>query len=153
MLAGCGDSTAADALFPADRNGVYGYVDQKGEWAIPPRFEVANFFQDDGAAWVRFEGRFGRIDRKGGWALLPTLTHVSPLAENGLARARDGNSKFGFINAKGEWVIPPRFGYADSFDDNGLASVWFKEDGPKHYIDSTGRSVVPIAHDLPVPRR
>jgi hypothetical protein len=68
LLAGCGD-----APLPADHDGVYGYVNQKGEWAIPPRFEAAHPFQDDGTAWVQFNERYGRIDRKGDWALQPTL--------------------------------------------------------------------------------
>jgi hypothetical protein len=185
LLAGCGDSAAADAPFPVDLDGVYGYVNQQGEWAIPPRFEAANFFQDDGAAWVRFAGRYGRIDQKDGWALQPTLTYVTTLAENGLAQAQDDNDKWGFINARGEWVIPPKFKGVASFAANGLATakdnngkwgfinakgewvippkfkgvgsfssggvawVRLKEDDSEHYIDSTGRSVVPVAHDSP----
>jgi hypothetical protein len=89
----------------------------------------------------------GFIDAKGEWVIPPRFKRADSFATNGLARAEGDNGKQGFIDAKGEWVIPPRFESAKSFDATGLASVRFKENDL--YIDSTGRSVVPVAHDLP----
>jgi hypothetical protein len=94
-------------------------------------------------------GRYGFINARGEWVIPPKFKWVFSFDDNGLAGAQDDNGKMGFINAKGEWGIPPKFGYAGSFEANGLASVQFKKPGPRQYIDFTGRSVVPVAHDLP----
>jgi hypothetical protein len=136
------NSDTTDAPFPVGLDGVYGYVDQKGEWVIPPQFDAAHPFTDDGTTWVQFEGRYGRIDRKGGWALQPEFEDVGALAENGLARARDGNGKQGFINAQGEWVVPPKFEYVGNFAANGLAEA---KDGNEKigFINAQGEWAVP----------
>ncbi|MDR2259999.1 MAG: WG repeat-containing protein [Azoarcus sp.] len=144
-LAACGyrNSDVIAALFPVGLDGVYGYVDQKGEWVIPPRFDAANPFMDDGTVWVRFEWRYGRIDRKGGWALQPVFEDMGILAENGLARARDGKGKYGSINVKGEWIVPPKFKGVGDFADNGLAKAAVNN-WKWGFINAEGEWVVPL---------
>ena len=126
------------ALFPVGVNGVYGYVDQKGEWAITPRYDAANPFAEDGTTWVQYKGKYVRINAKGEF-ISPQFDHVSILAANGLARTKQ-NSKYGFIDIKGKWVIKPEFDHAFSFADNGLAVVLIN--GKYGFIDSVGQWVV-----------
>jgi hypothetical protein len=145
-------SFTANGLAKAeDDNGKQGFINAKGEWVIPPKFASVSSFTANGLTDAEDgNGRYGFINAKGEWIIPPKFKLTFGFAANGLAGAKDDNGKWGYINAKGEWVIPPKFASAYSFDANGLASVQFKEDDPtRQYIDSTGRSVVPIA--LPAP--
>ena len=90
-------------LIPVSVHGLYGYVTLEGAWAVPPRFEAANPFANDGGAWVRYQGKYGRINATGEWLVQPNFDDLEALAANGLAKAKS-NGKYGFINAKGEWV-------------------------------------------------
>ncbi|MDR1849604.1 MAG: WG repeat-containing protein [Zoogloeaceae bacterium] len=46
-------------------NGKSGYVNDKDEWVIPPRFEEAMYFVANGLAWVKENGKKGYINVKG----------------------------------------------------------------------------------------
>jgi hypothetical protein len=46
--------------------GQWGFVNERQEWAIKPRFEEAKSFQS-GRAAVRQNGKWGFIDKRGNW--------------------------------------------------------------------------------------
>ena len=48
-----------------EENGKWGYVNDKDEWVIPPRFEVAMYFAANGLAEVEENGKRGYINVKG----------------------------------------------------------------------------------------
>ena len=63
-------------LAPVKTGGKYGFIDRRGRFVIPPRFEGAGRFEDDGVAWVQvprpplpshvyIPGRPAYIDRSG----------------------------------------------------------------------------------------
>jgi hypothetical protein len=107
-----------------DDNGKSGFINAKGEWVIPPKFEAMGMFSANGLAMARGDnGKWGFINAKGEWVIPPKFEDAVSFKANGLA-----------------WV---------QFEKDG--PVHYIEDGPEHYIDSTGRSVVPVAHDLPPP--
>ena len=57
-----------DGLAVAHKNYVFGYINHKGEWAIPPQFDNAHRF-GDGLAAVRKKGEVFFIDTKGNRAI------------------------------------------------------------------------------------
>lgn len=63
---------------------IWGYVDERGEWAITPAWEAAGTFSDD-RAWVRRDGKPGFIDTSGTLVVECTFEAVWPFS-GGLAR-------------------------------------------------------------------
>jgi len=114
------DSKSYDGpLFPAVRDGKYGFIDINGSFVIPPTFTSALEFSE-GLAAVYVGGQSliddHYIDSKGG--------------------------KWGYIDRAGEMKIAPQFGYADIFSE-GLARVTLANGlegglGEVGYIDVRG---------------
>ncbi|WP_218240810.1 WG repeat-containing protein [Comamonas fluminis] len=48
------------------KNGKWGYLDERQNWAIPPKFEDARDFKG-GRASVKLGGNWGFIDKRGNW--------------------------------------------------------------------------------------
>lgn len=84
-------------------NGEYGYVDRKGNIAIPYKFDHAATFSE-GLARVRLSGDYGFIDSTGKFVIKPRFKHANSFHE-GLAFVREKNGKCGFINRDGRLVI------------------------------------------------
>ena len=49
-----------------DKNGKWGYINEKQDWAIEPRFEDVQDFQN-GRAGAKLNGKWGFINKKGDW--------------------------------------------------------------------------------------
>jgi hypothetical protein len=129
---------------------VYGYIDDAGRLAVPPRFDEAEQFSE-GLAAVRLsparadcahtsEDRYGYIDRTGRVALQADY-HTARSFSEGLAGVC-GEGWCGYIDRAGRRVIstPPGVFPTGAFSD-GLASV-NTNDGKIGYIDKTGRVVI-----------
>jgi len=134
-----------DGLARARTDKGWGYLDTKGEWALPPSFDYAGRFaapfgivsKDRQAFYVDRDGKqpfaCDGFDRLGAF-------------HEGLACVRNKqNGKYGYIDRTGEWVIEPRwddpFGYA--YFRDGLARVADQARGSKWrgWIDRTGKLV------------
>jgi hypothetical protein len=76
-----GSSAETGSLYPAKKNGEWGYVGPKGRWQIEPRFNYAKPF---------FEGR-------------AVVNVVPPTTFD------DDESRWGIINSAGEYVVEPRY--------------------------------------------
>ena len=119
----------------------FGYINAKGKWVIPPRFDHASNFAANGLASAGKNGKSGYINAQGKWVIPPKFDTAGHFETNGLAPIFE-NRKMGFINAKGEWVIPPKFEARFSdFSANGLAEVI--ENGKIGYINAKGEWVIP----------
>lgn len=80
-----------------DGHGMYGFINRKGELAIPAKFTSAHYFQD-GVAPVAVgpPGKmlWGIIDKSGDWVLEPNKYNYIGFFENGKARARTTEGKW-----------------------------------------------------------
>lgn len=74
-LAGCGSAgpkyrnvrSYSEGLAPVQStNGRWGFVNERQQWVIQPRFEDAHEFQS-GKAAVRQNGKWGFINKSGEW--------------------------------------------------------------------------------------
>ncbi len=102
--------------------GMAGYIDRAGRWAIAPRFVLDPEYPSDVAA-------------RPFWG--------------DLAAARQG-STWGFIDREGRWAIPPRFEGADGFEligDFHEGRAWFRRDNRYGFIDTTGDVVIEPIYD------
>ena len=128
------------SLFPAVKDGKYGFIDIKGNFVIPPMFTSAGFFIeglakvmvggqsyiDEGRKIGQFiaseKGKWGYIDPTGIFKIPPQFTAADRFSE-GLARVsiNDNGSKkekWGYIDPTGTLKIPPQFTSADSFSES-----------------------------------
>src|SRR5688572_31138568 len=78
---------SAQDLYLATEKGKDGYINLKGEWVIPPRFEKADAFQD-GLARARENGKWGYINEEGKWAAMPIFETAKRFV-NGYAQVKE----------------------------------------------------------------
>ena len=129
-------------LAPVWSPGGYGFIDRKGEFAIPGRFDDADSFCD-GLACFQFNGRFGFVDSTGGTAVRPRFTYARSFSE-GLAAVREAEYRIGFvppcgfIDREGTIVIEPRFHGTQDFE-HGLSLV--STEDSIGYINGVGEYV------------
>ncbi|HEU0133555.1 MAG TPA: WG repeat-containing protein, partial [Allosphingosinicella sp.] len=142
----------AHGLEPAQIGDKWGFVDETGKVVIPPRFDGARGFGEDGLAIVRvagpgrYERREGFIDKAGTFVVPARYEMLRPYGGGLAVFRRDG--KWGAIDREGREVVPARFGFLGWFGDNGLAPAsleyGFGEEKARFgYIDRTGRFVIP----------
>ena len=127
-------------------------MDEAGKFVIPPTFEGAQGFREDGLAIVHVAGPTpyrrlqGFVDRNGKLAVPARYELLRPY-DGGLA-AFSKSERWGAIDRQGREAFPPRLRSLGGFGDNGLAPA--SEEGsygdPKArfgYVDRTGRFVIP----------
>ncbi|OYD89769.1 hypothetical protein CDG76_33730 [Nostoc sp. 'Peltigera membranacea cyanobiont' 210A] len=119
----------------------YGYIDQTGQIAITPQFDIAWAFSK-GLAVVKMDEKFGYID-KTGQLFIPLKFDDAWDFSKGLALVKI-DKKFGYIDKTGQLVIPLQFDDAKNFCE-GLALV--KIDEKFGYIDKTGQLLIPLQFD------
>ncbi|MDR3351675.1 MAG: WG repeat-containing protein [Zoogloeaceae bacterium] len=88
-------------------DGKHGYINGKGEIVIPPRFDYADDFANNGLAYVKENGKWGWIDKTGTFIIPPRFDNAWPFADNGLAPVKE-NGKYGYIDKTITFIIPPR---------------------------------------------
>jgi hypothetical protein len=125
----CGGAPA-DAVSPC----AVGFINPRGDFAIQPRFESAQDFQEKLAA-VRIGGLWGFINPDGTLAIPPRFEQVQSFHEGLAAVKMDG--KWGFVDRAGALTISPRFETVEPFSDS-LAIAY--NSGRPFYIDRGGRT-------------
>lgn len=98
-------------LFPAVKDGKYGFIDIKGNIVIPPIFTSAKYFSE-GLAAVQVGGR----------------SYIDSSTDGGQYIGSE-KGKWGYIDRTGEIKIPPQFSEAREFSE-GLAAVAVGDEGP-----------------------
>ena len=87
-----------DGLFPARRGQEWGYINEKGAWAIAPQFRATQAFKN-GVAVVYAAGGFGLIDTHGKWLVPAKYKSVLPVAQ-------------GWVVADDTWYVQDNSWYA-----------------------------------------
>lgn len=158
------DLKFSDGLLPAMMGGKWGYVNKKGIFVIPAKYDDAGPFSE-GFAFVAMNKRVGIINTKGKMIGVPTYDYyvkrtsnafnifadtdnmrkyrfsggVSPVCMNGL---------WGVVNTRGAYVVKPSCVAMNLYSD-GLAL--FKDNtGKRGYYDTAGKVVLTIEDALTV---
>ena len=118
----------------------YGFLNNKGEIAIPPAYLEAETFSDN-LALVRdvSTNKYGYINKKGQYKIAPQFDRANSFAD-ALALVKKNNDLF-YINTAGKISILPNSQFAYSFSE-GVALIWrnfFFE-----YIDKEGDVIARI---------
>ena len=86
----------------------YGYLNTKGEVAIPAKYDYAEEFAANGLACVKKNKKYGFIDKEGKEIIPCNYEYAESFFEDyPTVICRDG--KYGYINASGEEVIEAKF--------------------------------------------
>ncbi|TDF35349.1 WG repeat-containing protein [Histophilus somni] len=121
---------------------LWGYINQKGEMAIPVQFAYAANFYDGLAAVKTSDGKWGYIYPSGEYAIRPQFSCVFYFSEGLAAVTTTGygkncqGGKWGFINKSGNWIIPPVLDGVETVFHDGAAKVIYN--GVKGYINRQG---------------
>lgn len=146
----------SDHLAPVKINGNWGFINNRGRFVIPPRFQAPITYDfkvgciDTGGhmdplrfseklAAVGFGGKAGFIDWSGSFVIAPRFDAALPFSD-GMARVRM-NGKWGYVDRAGKMRVAPRFEVTGPFSE-GLAPV--KENGLWGYIDKDGAFALPL---------
>lgn len=143
-------------LFPAVKDGKYGFIDVHGQFVIPPSFTDAQAFSEglaavyvggesylkrsmsDGDPYISYEGgKWGYIDRTGALAIPPQFGSAYPFSEGFALVTLAKGSKTPSLD---EWLVEAR-PLNPSRTDKELRAYWRKTYGtpqPAGYIDIHG---------------
>ena len=102
-----------EGVAPAKRDGLWGYVDLAGNWAIPPKYEAAEAFVN-GYAAVRLEGKVGIVTRADEVAA-PFAYEEAGYVYRGMFPAKVGG-KWGVFGLDGETKLPPEYACIEWID-------------------------------------
>lgn len=140
-----GYSQIPEILFPAKKDGLWGFINTKGLWIIKPSYFNALEFTE-GIAAVRNFGKWGYINAHNEWVIQPQYEQATPFSEE-LAAVVFQNH-WGFIDHNGDFVIDPVYEKASSFSE-GLAVVTRGD----HYrfIDHTSKIITDGAYTRAFP--
>lgn len=138
---GCTDndtpSTTKTKLWPAYSSSanLYGYINKKGEWAIPAQFSEASSFFSAGYAIVKINGNQAFIDTDGKVQSCVSFDSAEPFIYK-FSRA-ELNNKFGMINTDFEFAIQPVYSYLSEMTNDGI--VTYQASGDKFgFLDKKG---------------
>lgn len=147
---------ASDFLFEeglymrTGENGLFGFIDNKGKWAIEPQYLFGSDFSDGVASVSLDEKTRVLIDHKGDiiTRFASDIDYVG-FFRNGLAPARK-NGKYGYINKKGETVIDFKYEEAKEFNE-GIAFATDNDSDLWQCIDAQGNVVFTLTSSFLVP--
>ncbi len=129
-----------DTLYPVNVNNWWGYMNQRGNLVVFPRYDWVDDFYDSLARAV-LDGKTGYIKGNGDWILDPIYPYADRFQE-GRAIVGDGEH-FGFIEQSGKLLVPVRLDGALRFKD-GLAAVM--KDGLCGFINVAGDLEIPLRY-------
>ena len=90
----------------------YGYQNKEKNWVIPPTYDDAKRFDDDGCALVKLGGLHGLIDQTGAWVLQPEYDDIGKFDKHGLCELtiKEGKVKYhGVADRSGAIVMPVKY--------------------------------------------
>lgn len=127
------------------KDGRWGYLDRYGREKIPPGFERAPSYFENGPAPVYKDGVWGYIDARGATVIPFQFRNAQPFSEGLAAVAVKQNfvTQWGYIRPDGSWAIEPRFDEAGPFHEE-RAAVKVRKWG---YVDPAGKWVIDPSYD------
>jgi hypothetical protein len=117
--------------------GKFGFIDDKGKWAVHPHYKEVSDFNKYNLAIARKGRKYGVINKSGDHVTHVVYQKVGKFSE-GYAAFQNKN-KYGFIDTLGKIVIAPQYLNAGRFSE-GAAAVSVK--GRWGYVDISNKMIV-----------
>jgi hypothetical protein len=119
-----------------DANGLFGFIDRTGAFAIPAQYDYVLPFSE-GLAAVLEGDKVGYINRRGEMVIEPQFDAADLFAEGVAAVGLE--TEVGFIDHSGAFTIDPLFARAEGFSE-GLALAL--RNGQEVYVDHAGAAAI-----------
>ncbi len=133
---GAGQPFAEGLAAVQEANGLFGFIDRTGAYAIAPAFDYVLSFSE-GLAAVLVGDKVGYINRIGEMVIEPQFDAADLFAEGVAAVGLD--TQVGFIDHTGAFAIAPDYTRAEGFVE-GLAVALL--DGQEVFVDHSGTPVI-----------
>ncbi|WP_291782837.1 WG repeat-containing protein [Cecembia sp.] len=126
-----------EGLFPALKDGKYGFIDKSGNWIIPAQFDGVKKFTE-GLAAFQENGQWGVIDRQGQIISRAIFNHVADF-KRGFAVVKIGN-KQNILDRNGQLLLEEGYERISLGADNYFIS---EENEKFGLIAPDGKEIVP----------
>lgn len=134
-------------LFPAfeiqNNKKMWGYINDKGEFQIEPKYDETFDFSDEGIAMVKLNDKFGVVNGKGEEILEPNFQFLSDFS-NGYFYAFDGKYNH-MYNSKGQkQFFTEEYLYIGNYNESLFAAAKMDENAQPifGYINKSGKAVI-----------
>ena len=132
-------------LYPALKNtkngAIYGYINNKGEYVIEPKFEGAYDFNENCVAIVIKDNKYGVIDLLGEYKIYTIYDSISNFRESRAVYSKDGS--MGIIDEDGNVITKKEYGIVGEFHDHRVVVGDSKSGNYKYgYIDREGKELI-----------
>ncbi|WP_442597990.1 WG repeat-containing protein [Neobacillus sp. D3-1R] len=138
-------------LYPASVREVgekkWGYINHKGKFVSPVRYEDVQDFQSNGLAAVKLNGKYGLINQYGQFIVTPRYNYINPFSEG---RAVVQNDKgFKIMNARGKELTNKSYSFIANFKNNRAMFAGTNEEGAYlyGYLNRQGKEVIPLQYE------
>ena len=138
-------------LFPAEfkdiGGGKWGYINEKGTFVLPPKYEMARDFQENGLAIIQLNNLTGIINTDGYFIVKPKYETISPFSE-GRATAIDDEG-FKVLDESGKEITSKAYSFIGDYQEGRAAAANTKEHGEYlyGYLNRRGNEVIPLSYE------
>jgi hypothetical protein len=144
--------TRAVYLYPASIREIggskWGYINAKGKFILPPIYDHAADFQDNGLAVVGLIDKSGIIDEKGYFIVKPKYDTIQPFLE-GRSVVND-HAGFKVIDESGKEITEKAYALIDpEYKEGRVEAVEIDKDGNYlyGYLNKRGKVVIPVIYE------
>ena len=130
---------------PVKYNGKYGFIDDKGNWVIQPKYDSLDIFYN-GYSTSFSDGKEGIINRKGILIVNHNYSFIDNVEEK-IALVMDEKDRVNFVTTKGQLISKNYFHDGENFE-NGLAPVQFNKEGKWGFINTIGEIEIDTIYDF-----
>ncbi|MET3292849.1 UNVERIFIED_CONTAM: hypothetical protein ABID98_005546 [Brevibacillus sp. OAP136] len=137
-------------LFPAsvktDRGTKWGYINDKGQLVIDPRYDFADDFQENGLAIVTLLDKNGLIDKDNKYVIVPKYDTITRFSQDRAAVVDAAG--FHVINDKGEILTDKPYSFIGMYQEGRALFSQVDPQGTSHYgyLDREGKEVIPATY-------
>jgi hypothetical protein len=138
-------------LFPAAVKGIggskCGYINDKGVFVLPAKYEMARDFQENGLAIVQLNNLTGIINSDGYFIVKPKYDTISPFSE-GRAIVIDGEG-FKVIDENGKEITSKGYSFIGDYQEGRAITANTNEQGEYvyGYLNRRGKEVIPLSYE------
>jgi hypothetical protein len=138
-------------LFPASLKEIggqkWGYINHKGKFVTPVKYEDAGDFQPNGLAAVKTKGEYGLINHYGQYIVHPQYSYINPFSDSRAVVMDDKGFKV--INERGKVLTGKAYSYISNYQNERALFAGTAEDGRYLYgfLNKQGKEVIPLKYE------
>lgn len=138
-------------LFPASIKEIggekWGYINHKGNFVTPVKYEDAQDFQPNGLAAVQSKDEYGLINQFGQFIVHPQYSFINPFSESRAVVMDDKGFKV--INERGKVLTSKAYSYISNYQNGRALFAGTAEDGRYLYgfLNKQGKEVIPLKYE------